>query len=127
MIFFDIIYYYFYTFYKKVDAEPHAMTVFAIGMCEGFFVNFIAQIFFAYRYCYFFEVWQMITIAVAFLVLNYFLFAKSGKGKRIAKNAPPFILSHAFSKILSLFFFIITASTLFFGPPLIKRLYENCR
>jgi len=58
-----ILYYYYFSFYKKVDDEPHAMTVFALSFSQSLLVNFIAQMIFAHYFCYFFSLWQMLVKA----------------------------------------------------------------
>jgi hypothetical protein len=121
-----ILYYYYYSVYQKIDDEPHAMTVFALSISQSFAVIFIIQLIFSHFFCYFFSLWQMIGIMVILLIINSLLFLRSGRGKKIVKASPPFIISHSFSKMFALFFFIITLSSLFFGPVLLKNIYENC-
>jgi len=122
-----ILYFYYFSFYKKVDDEPHAMTVFALSFSQSLLLEFIVQIIFAHFFCYFFSTWPMIAIGVVLLAINYFIFIKSGISKKIVKSPPPIIINQTCTKALVILFFIITFSFLFLTPILTKSMLENCR
>jgi RHS repeat-associated protein len=61
------------------------------------------------------------------IVVNYFLFSRSGVSKKIVNAQPPVLFSNTFTKSLAILFFIITTSFLFWGPIITKSLFENCR
>jgi hypothetical protein len=123
----NILYYYYYSFYQKMDAEPHAMTVFALSASQAFAIIFIIQVSASYFFCYFFDTWPMMVIFAAVLTGNYFLFSKSGRAKKIVKAHPPIIISQLITRLFVLLFFLITLSFLFFGPILTKSIRDNCR
>lgn len=124
---FEILYYYYFSFYLRVDDEPHAMTVFALSISEALLINFIAQMIAVRFYCYFISKWPMLGVCVVMLVFNYFLFIKSGISKKIVKNQSPIIYNKTFTKAFVIVFFIITTSFLFLGPILTKSMLEDCR
>lgn len=127
MKFITILYYYSYAFYKKVDDEPHSMTIFALSFCESLLINFIAQLVTAHFFCYSFSTWGMLGVMIAFLILNYFLFIRTGRGKRIVKSTPPVIYSNRIAKVIVILFFVVTISSLIYGPIVLKDLIENCK
>jgi hypothetical protein len=122
-----ILYYYYFTFYKKVDDEPHAMTVFALSFSQALLVIFVVQIFFGYFYCYFFGTWPMIIIMAILIVCNYFIFIRTGMSKKLVKSPPPFIINQTFTKGFVILFFFITFSFLFLTAILTKSMLQNCR
>jgi hypothetical protein len=113
-----ILYYYYFAFYKKVDNEPHAMTIFALSFSQSLLVNFIIQIISVHYFCYFFSTWQMLGIAIALIFFNYFLFVRTGFAKKLVKSPPPYIINRALTKG-----FVI----LFLTGILTKSMLENCR
>ena len=124
---FEILYYYYFAFYLKVDKEPHSMTVFALSFSEALLINFVAQMISIHFYCYLIATWQMISIFALVLILNYFLFIRSGTSRKIVKSQPLIIFNKTFTKIFVILFFIVTISFLFWGPILTKSMLANCR
>jgi len=125
-----VLYYYYYLFYTKIlpDDEPHATTVFTLSVSEGFFINGILQIFLARFFCMPLNIWPMIGVLVLLIFLNYFYYQRSGRAKEIVKTKPMFYSNHKFSIVLTLLFFIVTSSFLFWEPVYIKQIMENyCR
>src|SRR5260370_39364427 len=93
-----ILYYYYFSFYKKVDDEPHAMTVFALSVSQSLLFEFIVQMISVHFFCYFISTWQLVSICVVFLIVNYFLFIRSGISKKIVRSQPPVLHNQAFTK-----------------------------
>jgi hypothetical protein len=124
---FKILYYYYFSFYLKVDDEPYSMTVFALSVSEALLINFSAQMISVHFYCYFISTWPMLGVCAAMLTFNYFLFMKSGISKKIVKAQSPIIYSKTATKAFVIIFFIITTSFLFLGPILTKSMLESCR
>ncbi|MFC4389776.1 hypothetical protein [Flavobacterium quisquiliarum] len=126
----DVIYYYCYLFYKKIlkEDEPHALTVWALGAGEGFFVGSIINIFLIRFFCFKMDKWLMIGISVLFLLINYFYFFKSKRSLRIIKEKPLFFGSSKISKILTIAFFVVIISSMFWGAIYAKYLLQTyCR
>jgi hypothetical protein len=124
---FEILYYYYYSFYLKVDDEPHSMTVFALSFSEALLINFLAQMILVHFYCYLISTWQMICVFALLLIGNYFLFIRSGFSRKIVKLQPPIIFNKTFTIGFVILFFIITISFLILVPILTKSMLENCR
>ena len=124
---FKLLYYYYFSFYKKFDNEPHSMTVFVLAVCESFPIVFIMQIASARAFCRIVPTWYSLLIGAAFIGLNYVAFIRSGLSKKIVKSPPPIIVSTQFSKGIAIAFFVITVSTMVCGPILAKSIMDNCR
>jgi hypothetical protein len=82
---FEILYYYYFAFYLRVDDEPHSMTVFALSFSKALLIYFIAQMISVHFYCYLITTWQMISMFALVLIVNYFLFIRSGTSRKIVK------------------------------------------
>lgn len=126
----DVIYYYCYLFYTKIikDNEPYATTVWALGFSEGFFASIILNIVSIHFWCFSLDKWKMIGIGIMFLLGNYFYFNKSGKAKKIVKIKPMFCNNHRISIILTIIFFAVLISSMFWGPIYTRYLLdEHCR
>ncbi|QLC68014.1 hypothetical protein LPB248_12155 [Flavobacterium sp. LPB0248] len=68
----------------------------------------------------------MIGISILFLLVNYFYFFKSKRSLRIIKERPLFFGSPKISKILTIVFFVIIISSMFWGAICSKYLLETC-
>lgn len=122
-----ILYFYYYSFYQKVDDTPHFTTLFSLSFSQSLLIIFTVQMIFAYFFCYFFSTWPMIAICVMLFIVNYFLFMRSGLARKIVKSTPPVIVNQNFTKWFAILFFIITFSFLFLTPILTKSIFANCR
>lgn len=126
----DVIYYYCYLFYKKIlkEDEPHALTVWALGIGEGFFISVLIDILLIHFFCIKMDKWLMIGIGLICLLLNYFYFFKSSRGQRIIIYKPAFFGNRKISMILTIIFFIVLISSMFWGAICSKYLLETyCR
>ena len=119
-----VFYYYYYLFYTRVipDSQPHSTVIFTLSFSLSILVNGILSIIAAYVANYNMSNFIMIGIFVVIMVINYLMFYRSGKGKRLVKEKPKFNGSHKLSVLLTFVFFLITTSYLFFGPILIKSI-----
>lgn len=127
----DVIYYYCYLFYKKIlkEDEPHALTVWALGCGEGFLTNALLYSFLVYFFCIkTLNIWIMMSIVGLFVFANYRYFYKSGRAKKIEKEKPMFFSSRKISILITIIFFTVLISSIFWGPFLIKYLKDTyCR
>lgn len=123
-----VFYYYYFLFYSKVlkDNEPHMLTTFALSASEGFFINVILDIFLIKFFCISMDKWTMLGILAGLILANYYYFHRAGKGKEIIKTKPKFFSNHRVSIVITVLFFVITASSLFWGPVYTKHLLEYC-
>src|SRR5439155_16889244 len=93
-----ILYYNYLSFYKKVDDEPHAMTVFVLGFTQSLPIVFIIQIVSSYFFCYLIPTWIMMIVGLAFIGFNYLFFSRTGISKQIVRSPPPIIINKTFTK-----------------------------
>ena len=123
----DVLYYYIYLFYAKVmpDDYPHLNTVWALGVTSAFIINFSLDMGLAFFFGYTLSVFQMVSITALLILLFYFKYYKSGKGKRIVKKEKPkFFGSNTASIILTILFFLIGMLFLFFKADVVREILE---
>ena len=123
----DVLYYYIYLFYAKVmpDDYPHLNTVWALGVTSAFIINFSLDMGVAFFFGYTLSVFQMVSITALLMLLFYFKYYKSGKGKRIVKKEKPkFLGSNTASIILTILFFLIGMFFLFFSADIVREILE---
>lgn len=123
-----ILYYYGFQFNSKIikDDEPHATTVFTMNFCESLIVNGILQFIWAKSFCSYLKLWPMIGVLFLLMCINYFLFIRTGLGKKLAKSGPPIFINFQYTKTFAIFFYIIANSMLFWEPILIKNILSSC-
>jgi len=87
----DVLYYYIYLFYVKVisDNQPHSNTIWALGFLFSLIINFSLDMGLAFFFGYTLSVFQMVSIAALLMLLFYFKYYKSGRGKQIVKKEKP--------------------------------------
>lgn len=122
------IYYYYYLFYSKKlnENSPHRTTLLSLSACEGFLISGIIQLFFAHFYCVSIGKWVMLSICVIMILLNYLYFEKSGLAKEIIKIKPLLLKSPKISVVMTILFFMLSISIIFWGPICVKELLNNC-
>ena len=123
----DVFYYYIYLFYAKVmpDDYPHSNTVWALGVTSAFIINFSLDMGLAFFFGYTLSVFQMVSITALLMLLFYFKYYKSGRGKQIVKKEKPkFFGSNTVSIILTVLFFLISMFFLFFSADIVREILE---
>ena len=121
----DVFYYYIFLFYAKVlpDDYPHSNTVWALGAISAFIVNFSLDMVLAYFFGYTLSTFQMASITALLMLLFYFKYYKSGRGKQIVeKEKPKFFGSKTVSIILTILFFLISMFFLFFKADIVREI-----
>jgi hypothetical protein len=123
----NVFYYYYYLFYTKVlpDNQPHSTVIFTLSFSLSILINGMISIIFAYIANYNMSKYIMLGIFVTIMVVNYCGFYRTGKGKRLVEEKPKFCNNHRLSVFLSLMFFLITTSFLFWGPIYIKYILNS--
>ena len=124
----DVFYYYIFLFYAKVlpDDYPHSNTVWALGATFAFIINFSLDMVLAYFFGYTLSTFQMASITALLMLLFYFKYYKSGRGKRIVeKEKPKFFGSNTASIILTILFFLISMFFLFFSADIVREILEK--
>jgi hypothetical protein len=129
MNFIHTIYYYYFLFYKKIlkDNEPHLLTTLALSASFGFVLDFIARVILANTLCISLNTWLSMVLLGLVVLIVYYIFHKSGIAKEVVKQKPMFFNNHIFSIIISILFFIMTVSFMFWGPTYTKEILDNCR
>lgn len=125
----DVFYYYYYLFYTKVlpDDEPHATVVFTLSFSEALLINYSINVIGSHFFCkYLLGKWEMISIIVILNGFNYLLYLKTGRGKKIVKSKPIFFNNHYLSLIVTLLFFLITSSFLFWVADYAQYVISHC-
>ena len=122
-----VLYYYYFSAYKKWDDEPHAKTVWSLSFTEALLINAVVQIFCNKVFCYFVSKWPTILLFAGILVINYFLYIKSGLSRKIINaKPPPMLYNITFTKVFVISFFIVCVSCLFLLPYLTESILNNC-
>jgi len=122
------IFHYYYLFNKKIlkDDEPFATTVFTLSLSQSFVFYFFINLFSTNFYCIVVNHWIMVTIVIILLFINYRLFNKSGRSRKIVKSKPMFFSNNTLTVIIVILFFLGTSSLMFWGPIYFKNILDNC-
>jgi hypothetical protein len=122
-----ILYYYYFLFYTKIlsDDQPHATTIFTLSVSESFLIIGVLQLLLAYLFCVILNKWQMMSIALLIIGINYFLYWTSGKAKKIIKMKPKILNNNKLSVFFVVCFFVITFSTFILSMVYVKQIMEE--
>lgn len=125
--FMDVIYYYCFLFNVKIikDNEPYATTVWALGLAEGYFLTVVCDIVSMRYFCFDIIEYFMTPIIGITIISNYIFFNKSKRSRRIIKDKPTFFGSDKISMILTIIFFVVLISSMFWGAICSKYLLQN--
>jgi hypothetical protein len=115
MHFFDVMYYYYYVFYRFIyrEPDPEITAKLSLSASESFLVNAVTSIPSAYFLGYKFGRVEFISITALILVLNFTIFLKPKREKKILQNEPKLFGSNNVSVVIAWFFFLSTCSILF--------------
>ena len=110
-----VFYYYYYLFYTMVlpDDQPHSTVVFTLSFSLSLLINGLLNIILAHTISYALDKYSMIGIFILTIFVNYRLFYRNGKAQKIVLDQPKFFNNHKLSIVLTILFFSITASFLF--------------
>ena len=124
----DIFYYYYYLFYKKLlkDPEPHTATILALSFSESLLINGLISIVALKYYCYEIQVVFQFIVLIIIIIINSLYYIRSKKGKSIVQQRPKIIGSKSLSTIITILFFLVTLSWLFWGSIYGKYLLSKC-
>jgi hypothetical protein len=107
------------------DNQPHSNTIWALGFLFSLIINFSLDMGLAFFFGYTLSVFQMVSIAALLMLLFYFKYYKSGRGKQIVKKEKPkFFGSNTASIILTILFFLISMLFLFFKADVVREILE---
>jgi len=126
----NVFYYYYFLFYSKVlkDNEPHLLTTMVLSFSESLLVNYSINVIGAHLFCkYLLGKWGMIGVIIILNGLNYLFYHQTGRAKGIVKSKPKFFGNHHVSLILTILFFLITSSFLFWVADYAMYVIDICR
>ena len=123
----NILYYYYYLFYTRVlpDNQPHLTVIFTLSFSLSLLINGLLSIILVYVSNYNMSEYMMIGIFFIIMAVNYLVFYRTEKGKRLVKEKPKLLKSHRLSILFTLIFFLVTISFLFFGPIYVRNILET--
>jgi hypothetical protein len=126
----NVFYYYYYLFYTRVlpDDEPHATVIFTLSFSESLLVNYFIDFACAHLFCKFLlGKWPMIAIFLLIVAVNYLIYFKTGRNKKVIENKPKFFNSNRASIILTGIFFLVTTSFLFWMGDYLVYVINRCK
>lgn len=120
-------YYYYYLFYKKIlkDSEPHMLATMVLGFSFSLPIIGLIAITIAYLFNEKLSNYAMFGINLLMIVVLYFTLYRTGKAREIVKQKPMFFNSHVLSILITVLFFVITTSFLFWEPGYIRFILET--
>ena len=127
---FRVIYYYYFLFYSKVlkDDEPHLLTTLALSASGGFFMMYLIDTIWVHLFCEFLlGQWGMLTVIGSMILINFLIFHRTGKAKKVIKEKPKFYNSNSVSIVITLLFFLFTLSLLFWVSDYLLYVIDNCK
>jgi hypothetical protein len=116
---FNVIYYNYYIFYKRVlnDNGPHLLATLALSASQFFPIWGLIDLLLTHFWCYMGPLkWIFLSIILPILLVNYFVLHSSGKAKIIIEEKPQYFGSEKISALLSVLYFAVTSSFLFWVP-----------
>lgn len=119
----NVLYYYYYLFYTKIipDNEPHATTIFTLGFTISLIINGLLDILLTLFFDLISEMWIKVLIFIASIIILYFAFGKSGKGKIIVEKEKPMIRNNQTVSIIYTVFIFVLGLFFLFVTPLITK------
>ena len=109
----DVLYYMYYLFYLKKlkDEEPHARTIWFLGIFFSYWVFCAIDLFLLFFFSYSISLELALTIFFLGVLLFYWIYSKNGRGKFVVEERKPLIRgSFRLSVIWAIFFFVITVT-----------------
>lgn len=126
----NVLYYYCYLFYTRIipDTEPHTTVIFALSFSESLIINYTIDLISVYFICKFSLVlWHKLAITGLILIINYLMFYRSGRSTDIVKTKPKFFGSNKISVLVTLLYFLISTSLLFWMSDYLLLELEKCK
>jgi len=118
-----IFYYYYYLFYSKIIKadSPHLLTILVLSLSWSLLVNSIINFILIRFSNYLLGKFEMIGVLAIIICAHYYYFIQKNKSKKIVEAKPKFFGNHNISIIITIMFFLFTASTLFWVPDYIFK------
>ncbi len=124
---FNIFYFYYYLFYKKIlkDEQPIFTTTFTFSFSISLLINGVVNIVLAHASGEYLHKWGMIGVFLGVLILSYYYYYRNNKAIEVIKNRPKIFNSNVLSILLTILFFVLTASFLFWEPVYSKNIIDG--
>jgi hypothetical protein len=126
----DVLYYYYYLFYTRVlpDGQPHSTVIFTLSFSESLLVNYGLDILGVHFLCKFLLTkWSMIGIFLLIAILNWLIYYRSGRNRRVVDQEPKLFNSNRLSILFTAAFFLFTTSLLFWAADYMMIVIEQCQ
>jgi hypothetical protein len=122
-----VFYYYYYLFYTRIspDSYPHSTVIWTLSFSLTLLINGLVDIILAYTIHYALGKYEMAGMFVLIMGINYLIFYRNGKAEEIVKEQPKFFNDHKLSITLTILFFLITASFLFWEAGFVRNILET--
>lgn len=103
------------------DEQPHFRTIWGLSFLFSPWIIGVLNLLLAVFYTVILDLWVMIAIFLLIMILMYFIYYKSGRGKEIVENIKPVLLgSQLYSTVFSILFTVVSV-VLFIIVPIIIR------
>jgi hypothetical protein len=125
----NVLYYYYYLFYTRIlpDDQPHATVIFTLSFSESLLVNYTIDFVGAHLLCRFLlGKWSMIIIFILIAAANYLIYYITEKYTQIIELKPKFFGSSKASVAITLIFFLVTTSFLFWMADYLMEIINRC-
>lgn len=115
---FDVLYYYYYLFYRDILREelPLFTTTYAFGFSVFLIITGIISVAIHEVFNYQLSTWFLIPLLIFILLFFSWHYHFKGKGKMILENKPQFLGSNLSSILITVAFFLLSFSLLFILP-----------
>lgn len=125
----NVFYFYYYLFYKKIlrDEQPLFTTTFTFSFSISLLVNGILNITLAHVSGISLHKWGMISVFLGFLSFSFFYYYRNDKATQVMKNRPKFFNNSLLSILLTILFFLLAVSFLFWEPIYSKNIIDGNR
>ena len=126
---FDIVYYQFFLFYKNSikDPAPNFATILAISFGQSLLINCLIDTIAIKYFCYEVAVTFQFLVLLLLLLTNWWIYMGLKRSHYVIKSKPIFRNSRLVSKVITVLFFLISISWLFWGPIYGKHILEGCK
>lgn len=106
------------------DNEPHLLATLVLSFSISLPIIFTTGVLCAYFFNKLLNKWEMLGILLIIIIAHFFCLHRTGKAMQIVKEEPK-ILNNKLSIILTVVFFVITSSLLFYGPDIINGIMNK--
>ncbi len=124
----NVLYYYYYLIYIRVipETRPSINSIFTLGFSISLWVNFSSQVVLIKTSCQSIGVWGMMSISLIIIGCLYYYFLRNERYKEVIESQPKFFENHILTTVIVVTFFLLSASSLVWGPIITKSMLDQC-